>query len=562
MALKVNIENFRILKNIEFDDPTKFSIITGYNESGKTSFCQAIKFALTGEAFGHRARNAANLLSWGEDRLAVRVRVGSLLASRTTTTGDAIKAVAERAGVPVDVLPLLWDAKMCGDGGSKHLATFLESAGSVRCDPLVHFANDQSAKYYVDQARRSGKTTTKQIISYCESMRAQQKPPPRPTRPEVAKPDPSEIDRQEKAASAALSDLSDRQNELTEYRDTAARLSAILNFQKDMEQFEELKKQASVGDPLGDTRDALTRVANINQQTLTNITQMLEKAGGEYVEAARAVEPAAKLVEKASETAKKKLEDNPPPPSAPKTPVLPQDCLEIYQELEKVGELDKVRQYLTDLVEEEQKLVRGLDAERNTYDLIKAQVNQLYQSKGAWEQYESAEAEYDGAAVHAKQEWERWNHAAKEIAAAESEHLSKIGDHFGSLVSDLSGLLLQGRRVKIDRTDGIFLNNLSISECSESTQWRIEVAIMAAIARTMQSPLLVVDGADVLDVNNRESFIEFVLQHVCPHFEHVIVTTTARGKIEDETAPDSDTVTKWIIHGGEMHRLPRVPSHT
>ena len=64
--------------------------------------------------------------------------------------------------------------------------------------------------------------------------------------------------------------------------------------------------------------------------------------------------------------------------------------------------------------------------------------------------------------------------------------------------ADVKELGPKARKVVINRDTGISLGSMPISRCSVSTRWRIEVSIMAAIARMLKSPLLVIDAADVL----------------------------------------------------------------
>lgn len=553
MALKVDVEHFRLLRNLCFDDPTKLSIITGYNESGKTTFVQAIKFALTGEAFGHRGRSIANLLTHGESRLAVRVKCGSLYAYRTTTSGDPLRAIAERAGIPVDVMPLLFDAQLCGDGGSKHLAAFLDGAGSVRFNPSVHFANDQEISFFIEQARRAGKLETKQIITYCESVRAQQKAPPPPVRPTMPRPTKGQEETVTENRRKALDAVNQAQSQLSELLDVSGKLTSILNYLKEVESYERQQKLGAGGDALGARRTALTKVVNVNQQTLPNIAKLLGEAG--FSDESVALRETAHHLDVVIDRARKVLADNPPPPELPLAPVLAPDALALYREMDERDELKSVGRFLSDAVAAEQALRGQLAAAQNSLQILDNELNQLHAAFGAWQQYDSAAADQDQGAVRAKDEWARWDRAAKAIAEAEIEHLNKVGDFFGKLVSDLSGLILQGRRVRIDRQDGIFLGQIPIAECSESTKWRIEIAIMASIARTMKSPLLLVDGADVLDVNNRSLFTDFIIQHICPHFEHVVITTTCRGKLEEETPLATPIASKWILHGGELRCL-------
>ncbi|HSW50648.1 MAG TPA: hypothetical protein VLH09_10760, partial [Bryobacteraceae bacterium] len=102
----------------------------------------------------------------------------------------------------------------------------------------------------------------------------------------------------------------------------------------------------------------------------------------------------------------------------------------------------------------------------------------------------------------------------------------------------------------------------NIRDCSKSARWRAEVAIMTAIAVTLRSPVLLIDGADILDLKNRKAMISFLVAKVAPRFQHVILTTTAARTLEEETRLPADltSVNKYIISNGMVSLLPTAAS--
>jgi len=186
---------------------------------------------------------------------------------------------------------------------------------------------------------------------------------------------------------------------------------------------------------------------------------------------------------------------------------------------------------------------------------LKAHFAQLQQYEGAYKAYEAALPLYETGLAKAKADWRMWDDAAKRIAAAETQHINTAGDAFGKMVSEFSGFLLQGRKVVINRDTGITIGGLPIEDATPSTQWRIEICVMAAIARSSNSPLLLIDAADILDEQNKASFIDFLKTRIVPFFEHVVVTATCRGKLEDEQPSSDPDITKWTIKNGELTRL-------
>jgi hypothetical protein len=174
---------------------------------------------------------------------------------------------------------------------------------------------------------------------------------------------------------------------------------------------------------------------------------------------------------------------------------------------------------------------------------------------GAWEAYDAAVPAHALAAERAAAEWDRWDLAAKAITAAELEYQRTQGDRFGDLAATMSASLLNGRKLRVDPTEGIFLSDTPIGDLSTATQWRVEVALMAAIARTLNSPILLIDGLDILDLHNRNSMNAFLHERIVPHFEHVILATTPRGDLKDEKPAALAATTKYIISAGVVRPL-------
>jgi hypothetical protein len=184
-----------------------------------------------------------------------------------------------------------------------------------------------------------------------------------------------------------------------------------------------------------------------------------------------------------------------------------------------------------------------------------SQYAQLLQNQGTWKAYNDALPKYDDAVEKAKSAWAMWDKGVKYIQAAEREFMQNAGDSFGLLVEDLGGIILQGRKLKVDLDKGIMLGEESVALLSMSTQWRVEVAVLAAIAITCKSPLLVLDGADILSEKNKGIFMQFLLDRIVPRFEHVLVTATMKGAYDEEKPLALTNVTKWLIRSGEVSRV-------
>jgi hypothetical protein len=57
--------------------------------------------------------------------------------------------------------------------------------------------------------------------------------------------------------------------------------------------------------------------------------------------------------------------------------------------------------------------------------------------------------------------------------------------------------------------------------------------VMAAIAAYLKSPILVLDGVDILDDRNKVALVRFLAEKIVPYFSHTLLLTTIRGAGRD-----------------------------
>jgi hypothetical protein len=563
MAIQLDVQNFRNLRSVTLHDDAKMSVIVGRNEAGKSSLIGAIQFGFTGQAFGHKGKEIEKLLRRGEDRMTIRIKVGQHLVCRTRTTGDSLKGLAERLAVPSDCLPLLFDSELNGDGGSKAMRTFLDSVASTTFDPLLHFANDPVLRQVIEQALKAGKRSAKQIVEYCEAMRASQKQPPMPVMPSVSKPTNETVESLSTEAKARYDVWQAKLKAADDAKQMARKIMALSTYSHQLREYNAAKAIASRVDTLGAKREALTRLANMNLSSLQAMVNIVKEATDN---ASIHTSVAACLVQFQSlvTAAQEKLKHNPPPASMPNMPQLDDEARVILEALDSTGRLVEDEAAIAALLTNATALSDSfsVDADKAKLESLTADKERdtALANRGAWEAYDAAIPVWEDAKIKATTEWERWDRAAKDIVKAETEHVDKAGDEFGKKVAEFSSSILQGRKVTISRDEGIFLGPDPVADLSKSTRWRIEVAVMAAVAQTLKSPMLVIDGADILDAKNRELVTQFLLQKIVPAFEHVIVTSTLRGSIEEEKIPPEGSImTKWALVDGELTRLVKAP---
>ena len=556
MAIRADVTNFRNIREAHLHDDESLSLIVGYNESGKSSLVGALQYALTGTAFNHRGKECSKLVTRGEERMHVRVNVGALSINRSLASGDTIKGIADQLAVPSDVLPALFDASQCVDGGSKALKAFLNGAVSDKFDCAEHFKNDPDISACISLAKRSGRASTKQLIEYCEIMRAGSKEPPIPTMPSLARPSPHELTQVDTALAAAKVEFDSQNTLYSECRNTLNNYKVVSKYLADVAAYAKLLETHDSTDGVAQERAYSSRVAAINVNTLDSIKDVLssEHDDGKLI---NVIAEAAAALRQRIALAKQFITLHPPPKSLPPAPVFPAAAQPFFAELQAAN-LDTAEAVEAGLRETSELFdpLQGLGvAAHAEVERLSKTRDSLLLREGQWQAYDSAVPAYEIAKAKANSDWQRWDFAAKSIAKAENEHVNSAGDKFGSMVSDFAGFLLQGRRININRDTGIMLGDVNIADCTISTQWRIGVCVMAAIARSVGSPLLLVDAADILDEQNKACLIDFLLKQIVPYFSHVVVTATCRGKLEDEKPASVSGVSKWTLRNGVLSKL-------
>jgi tetratricopeptide (TPR) repeat protein len=553
--LQLEISNFRIFDNLAFVADRPLSVIVGENESGKSSLLQALKFAFTGEAYGHKGKDAAqHLVRYGENRMAVRVQLNDFEVSRTGAGGTALKEIADRLRITPDLLPLLFDAEMCGDGGSKHLKAFLNLVGADSFRPGLVFANDQEISRCIGAATSAGCQTTKKIVQYCEGMRAASREPSRPAIPPVSEPSPTSIDQQKTLVEAARQARDNTKAELALVTQQGRGLAQIAAYVAEMAAYETALTRSQATDSLGNRRRSLEVVANLDLVAMQRIASCLQSA--EFTAAAQQLSAViSNQVAAAVSAAAETLRVNPPPPSKPTLPVMGEQAKVYYQEGMKA---DDVQIRAQAAFEKE----RDLTTKLQIADHYLMQQNQLLEgiqrAAGAWQAYRQQMPAYEKALTDSKENWARWDRAAKGIQMAEADYLSKAADAFAATITEFTADILSGRQVRIDTDAEIWVGPTRILDCSKSTRWRAEVAIMTAIAVSLNSPILLIDGADILDYKNRQAMVQFLLSKVAPRFQHVLLATTAAKSLDEESRLPAalTSVNKYIIRNGALSLHP------
>lgn len=551
MPISLQIQNFRILKDVTLDDPSAFSLIVGYNESGKSSLAGAIEYAMTGSAFGLRGKEASALIRRNETRLKVELRVGDLAINRTRTSGHALKDVAEMLDVDVNTVPLLFNQKLSIDGGAKAVRAFLETLSAAPLDLRAVLGKDQALLQLLDEAEKATNGTIKEIVSHAVGCRAACKKPAVPTKP--AFPCPSAADGV--AANEALAKLLAQQENDTQSnakaeteRDLLTRCRGYLEAKAEYDR----KVATATDDSIGDKRAPLGRLAEVDTTAIATLVEALRAA--DHQELAKTGDAFLRDVEEAKSSASTQLRNSPPPKGAGKAPALSPETRARFDKLEHQT-VDHVTELLDRVATELKNAEASTTALTAQIADARTAADRTNQQIAAWAAYREAAANHTTECDRADGRWAAWDNLVKAIEAALGERQQNAASQFLRTVSDFARSILQNRELTVTEEGEMLLDGLPISTLSESTTWRVSICVMAAVARHSKSPLLVLDGADVLDGRNRPALMDFLRQEIVPHFRHVILLATARESLGVEKPFDPKIgITKWLLDEGQLAR--------
>jgi hypothetical protein len=278
----------------------------------------------------------------------------------------------------------------------------------------------------------------------------------------------------------------------------------------------------------------------------------------EYAELSIEFSAMVESVTKATQSASEFLAKNPAPASAPAAPKA-HPKLEEYQTQmggktgpEFLQALQELCAELATVSDGLQTQLKPLVEERTAKAVV---LDTALRTAGAWDNFTSNMASYKTLCDSSTAAWNLWDRAAKELTRLHTDYMSKQGMAFSSMVSSLGQNVLQGRRLAVDPDVGITLDGQSVTDVSKSTRWRMEICVMAAIAQSLGSPLLLLDGADILDIRNRGRLIDFLLANIVPNFKHVVLTATPADEISKITPIAMPGITRWVIEDGVVRKV-------
>ena len=155
----------------------------------------------------------------------------------------------------------------------------------------------------------------------------------------------------------------------------------------------------------------------------------------------------------------------------------------------------------------------------------------LERASAVWKQYVTTLAEYEESEVGRRRQYEAWNRVAQAVQSHLDQTAGCARARILSLVNRFARRILGVEEVSIDPQGRVLTGGRSPALLSASQAWLLGVAVMAAIAVRAKAPILVLDGADILDDQNKVALVRWLMTEICPNFAHTILSFPPHGAI-------------------------------
>jgi len=541
--IDLQFRNFRALRSAELIDPGKISVILGYNEAGKSSVCGGIEYAWTGAAFGCKGKEVSKLVTWGQGRMKVGVRCGGKEVSRTLTSGPAIKDIASEFGVEVAALPLLFNPKFGAQGGGKAMSAFLALRENESFDIRALFSTEPKLTALLDEVFAAAKTSApKDVASAAEGLRAKCQPLSVPREPEYSRPEP---DACEKVASflPAISEIESLEQKVTRAKSLVAYLTRLDEYTAQASQKE---------DSLGIRRAALRECAELETKPVSRVADILRAAGFEA--ASEHLEASLEMIAESIAGATGILADNPAPAALGRLPVLSDETAAFRDSLREPT-IEAAKEFIEVTQVNISKMSRKLPEYAKTRELATSTISDIQNKMAVWDAYISDAAKHAERSAATADRWASFDAISRTIKETISARKAHAARDFLENVTAYAAPILNGRELTLSSDNEICLGGAEIDLLSESTKWRLLAAVMAAIAKAAKSPLLVLDGMDILDSQNKPTVMKFVMKQMAPDFEHILLLSTLKGTEADEKPIEIPGITKWLLRDGQFQAV-------
>jgi AAA domain len=545
--IDLSVRNFRGVSRARLTDDKPLSVIVGANRSGKTSLAQAIAYAFCASV--GEIKDVGLLVRQGEDDLRVSLNLpGWTLERSLAAGGPKVSEVAARMGnIPLQSLPLLFESSACLRH-SAHLVAFLNSLDEIPPDSTDILNIDPEARSLFLDAMKAVRGKLRSCIYHANDQKERIAPRPAPVAPREIKPAGDDLEEMRRRMERATALHNKSLDALRDFSSRKERLRKALEWYRAQENFEASMQEAQ-DDVLGAERLSLERLCKIELKSLIRTGQELKGAMREDLSDALALLQTE--IEAAKEDASEALSMHPRAAIAFRPEPLP-ETIQAELQRSEVTSRSSLEAILIRL--DETPFERQVRQTQQKLSEIQSAMIKLERNAALWDEYQIALGQHARSEMLRQQRRQAWNRVAQAVQSYLTQRSLCARDEIERMIKRCSKSLLGDDNVSVDPYGRLLVRGLCPSLLSASEIWRLGVGVMASIGSLAKSPILLVDGADILDDRNRITLIKWLLAEICPHFAHTILLSTARGDKRDR-APLAFNATQWWIEDGYLAKV-------
>jgi hypothetical protein len=179
----------------------------------------------------------------------------------------------------------------------------------------------------------------------------------------------------------------------------------------------------------------------------------------------------------------------------------------------------------------------------------------VVRSQDQWATYDQSRGEIKTKTEEADVEWGKWDGWVKKLQSEERQYNNTQAAGFTTMLNEFAKNTLGDRKIEIGDTE-FTVGNRPARLLSGSAQWRLTACVSAAVAKSINCPILVLDGADVLDSKHRRDLMAFISRDLAPSFKHVLLTSTCQDASKETDFQPGYPIKKYLLKNGSLAPLP------
>ncbi len=180
--------------------------------------------------------------------------------------------------------------------------------------------------------------------------------------------------------------------------------------------------------------------------------------------------------------------------------------------------------------------------------------DQIIRAQERWQAYDGAQTQIEAKTKEAQVEWDKWDGWAKKLQSEDRQQNTSRAAAFAETLNEFAKNSLGGRKIDIGETE-FMVGGRPARLLSGSAQWRLTACVSAAVAKSVNWPVLVLDGADILDRGNRNALMSFISKDLAPSFQHVFMTSTCLDPALEQEFPPGYPIKKFLLMDGALAPL-------